>query len=123
MACKNLKLRSVPTYPFTPKSTAQMAVVQFWSIPLPGNYYACGIVLQFKKQNGRRDSRIFLAGLLEIGLARLLSRNRSPVPPSWFTVLPTSKTISANNGQILGCRNLDIDGIVIGAYAFNPINR
>jgi hypothetical protein len=90
-----------------------MKVGQFWSIPLPGAKFACGRVLQFKDHDGKRDKRLFLAGLLD-----------------WIgTGLPTSEgirgsglvghgaahimTISANNGKILGCRDLALDKIEI----------
>jgi hypothetical protein len=81
--------------------------------PLKAQYFACGRVLQFRDVDGKRDSRIFLAGLLDwlgdnpptsqtICGARLLAHGAAHV-----------RTISANNGQILGCRDLDLDHIEI----------
>lgn len=101
------------SYPFVPKSTARMELGQFWSIPLPGSWFACGRVLQFNEKNGKRDSRIFLAGLLDwidavpptseaISGAQLVTHGAAHV-----------KTISENEGQILGLRELTLDGITI----------
>jgi len=90
-----------------------MAVGQFWSIPLADTYYACGRVLQFDEQGGKRHSRIFLAGLLD-----WIDQS----PPSSESIRGTRlfahgaahvKTITANRGQILGCRELDLDDIEI----------
>lgn len=106
-------MASAVAYPFVPKSTRNMVPGQFWSIPLPGRHFACGRVLQLKEERGKRDSRIFLAGLLDwIGVApptseaisgaRLLAHGAAHI-----------KTISANHGEILGCRELALDGLVV----------
>jgi hypothetical protein len=108
---QNLDVESTPAYPFIPKSTALMRVGQFWSIPLAERHFASGRVLQFRDVNGKRDSRIFVAGLLNwIGDA----------PPSSNAISGAGmlahgavhiRTISSNSGQILGCRDLDLDRI------------
>lgn len=57
---------AVPTYPFTPKSTARMKAGQFWGVPVGEQRFAGGAVLSIaKKENGQRDSRRFLADLLD----------------------------------------------------------
>ena len=70
-------------------------------------------VLQFREVDRKRDSRIFLAGLFD-----WLGDN----PPTSQTICGAPlrahgaahiKTISANNGQILGYRDLDLDHIEI----------
>jgi hypothetical protein len=54
-------------FPFTPKSTKSLEPGDFWSIPLHGNKYACGRVLQLLEDNSKwpRKNRIFLAGLMD----------------------------------------------------------
>src|SRR5262249_32527133 len=52
-------------YPFVPKSTATLEPGQFWSIPLDNGRFACGRVIQLRIENGMRDSRLFLAGLMD----------------------------------------------------------
>src|SRR5580704_3892482 len=90
-----------------------MEVGQFWSIPLQGPWFACGRVLQFSEDNGRRDSRIFLAGLIDwIGTASPTSEGISGAGLVTHGAAHVN-TIAANNGQILGRRDLDLDGIEI----------
>lgn len=90
-----------------------MRIGQFWSIPLAGRYFARGRVLQFKELDGKPDSRIFLAGLLDwIGDGPPTAESISGV--SLFAHGAAHvKTISANRGQILGCRDLGLDDITI----------
>jgi len=53
-------------YPLFPKSTKNFKVGQFWPIELKSGKFACGVVLSIVfKSNGKRDSRTFLAGLLD----------------------------------------------------------
>jgi hypothetical protein len=53
-------------YPFTPKSTSKVHPGQFWAIPMEDGGYACGVVLAIRtKDDGTRDSRLFLGGLLD----------------------------------------------------------
>src|SRR5689334_1475440 len=103
-------------YPFVPKSTASLEPGQFWSIPLQSGRFACGRVLQLKEIRGRRDSRIFLAGLLDwVGseppTSDSISRRRA-VEQGEVHV----KTIHENGGQILGCRPLLEDDIEPGFF-------
>jgi hypothetical protein len=49
------------TYPFQPKSTANMLAGQFWPIRLPDDEFGCGMVLDVV--SGSR--RAFLAGLID----------------------------------------------------------
>ena len=101
-------------YPFVPKSTAYLKPGDFWSIPLADGQFACGRVLQLKKtEKNKFDSRAFLAGLIDwcgetpptsdaIADRKLLEFGRVHV-----------KTIAENNGQILGSRPLESDGIAV----------
>jgi len=52
-------------YPFTPKSTAYLEPGQYWLFDLSNGLKACGVVLQLQIKEGKRDTRTFLAGLLD----------------------------------------------------------
>ena len=53
-------------YPFAPKSTAYMHAGQYWPIRLKSGKYACGAVVSLiRNENGKIDTRAFLAGLLD----------------------------------------------------------
>ena len=103
-----------PDYPFVPKSTAYLVPGQFWSIPLDSGVFACGRVLQLDTTSGKPHSRIFLAGLMD-----------------WWGILPPTvdslagrsvleqgtmhvAAIGWNGWQILGLRDLRLDGIEPG---------
>ena len=51
--------------PFAPKSTAHMKPGQYWSLPLSRGRFGCGVVLALVQREGKADTRIFLAGLLD----------------------------------------------------------
>lgn len=84
---------------------------QFWDIPLSSGDYACGRVLQFDCSNGKKNSRIFLAGLIDwvgdelptsdgIAGAKLLEQGIAHI-----------KAIGFNGGAIRGFRLLEQDSI------------
>lgn len=53
-------------YPYVPKSTTKMCVGDYWPIRLKNGKYACGIVVSILvNENGKRNTRSFLAGLLD----------------------------------------------------------
>lgn len=53
-------------YPIKPKSTSKMEQGQFWPVPIGGGRFSCGVVLALVATNsGKKDSRTFLAGLLD----------------------------------------------------------
>ena len=98
-------------YPFIPRSTAYLEPGHFWSIPLAGGGYACGRVIQLRLDGGRRDPRLFLAGLMDWSGAD---------PPTSEALAGCSvieqgsvhvKTIGENAGEVLGFRDLALDGI------------
>lgn len=110
------------TYPFVPKSTTYMRPGQFWSIPLESGRYACGRVIQIcSRQDGKawnvgdpkelRDLRCFLGGVLD------WSGDEPPTSDAIAGIKVIKEgdahilTISANRGQILGYRPLELDGI------------
>ena len=106
-------MSKMPKYPFVPKSTAYLLPGQFWSIPLRDGRFACGRVLELRYQDGKKDRRCFLAGLMDwvgpeepkgcdIAGSEILDHGQVHV-----------KTISENLGQILGCRPLETDELVV----------
>jgi hypothetical protein len=100
-------------YPFIPKSTRHLIEGQFWAIPLISGRFACGRVLQLDTISGKRDNRIFLAGLMDWS---------GDTPPSSSAIAGRCilehggahiKTIRENGLEILGCRSLVDDGVII----------
>ena len=108
-----------PGYPFVPKSNAYLRAGQFWTVPLSDGRFACGRVLDVPKSGDLHvpaNSRMFLAGLLDwVGSQ----------PPTVESIAGASlieqgfahiKAILTTGGQVLGCRDLDGDGIVPAAW-------
>lgn len=99
-------------FSFQPRSTRHLWPGDFWAIPLRSGAYACGRVVELKKQDdGSIDSRVFLAGLLDW---------ISDAPPSDLTISGHStiiqgqahvRTIQRSGVVILGHRSLAADGI------------
>jgi len=90
-------------YPLVPKSTARMKAGQFWGVPIGGRGFGCGVVLSIeRKVNGKRDTRRFLAGLLDWSgpehptSVQIVGR---PVIAHGFVHL---KTITENGGALIG---------------------
>ena len=52
-------------YPFRPKSTSTLKPGQYWTFPLKNGDLACAVVLARRSKDGKVDSRLFLAGLLD----------------------------------------------------------
>jgi Immunity protein 26 len=105
------------SYPFVPKSTAYLEPGHFWSIPLDNGRFACGRVLALYYTAGKRNTRLFLAGLLDWWGEK---------PPSSETIAGRRmvehgsvhiKTIAENQGEVLGYRPLEDDGIKPGLFA------
>ena len=85
---------------------------QFWAVPLSNNRFACGRVIALRfRADGTRDSRGFLAGLLDwVGTSH-------PTPDSIAgkqTIEQGAayiRTIVHTGGTVLGYRALELDGI------------
>lgn len=98
-------------FPFIPKSTASIEPGHFWSIPLRHGGYACGRVIQLWLKDGKRDSQMFLAGLMD------WSGDAAPTADAiaGCGVIEQGsvhiKTIRENRGEILGLLDLALDGI------------
>jgi hypothetical protein len=109
---EQIQLRNLRfTYPFVPKSTAYLEPGTFWSIPLDNGRFACGRVIQLLVRHRRRDSRIFLAGLIDwVGSSLPTSESiagRKVLEQGSVHV----KTIRECDGLVLGHRSLELDGI------------
>ena len=98
-------------YPFVPKSTAHMREGQFWDIPLSNGRFACGRVLQFNMQNGKRHSRIFLAGLIDWCGKKLPTVTSIAGRALLRQGAVHIQTITWNKGAIRGWRSLEEDNI------------
>jgi hypothetical protein len=99
------------TYPFAPKSTAMLEPGQYWSIPLDNGRFACGRVLQLQIENGKRDSRSFLAGLMDWWGRKPPTADRITGRGVVEQGSADVKTIQATGGQVLGFRDLSLDRI------------
>ena len=98
-------------YPFIPKSTAHLESGQFWSIPLSQKKYACGRVIQMQICNGKRDPRIFLAGLMDWVGTTLPDSNAIAGKKVLEQGSVHIRTIKWNGGEVMGLRDLTLDGI------------
>ena len=88
--------------PFTPKSTAYLRPGQYWSLPLKAGRFGCGVVLSRVEREGKPDTRMFLAGLLQwIGDSQPTDElivNR-PIAVKRFAHI---KMIQMTGGQLIG---------------------
>ena len=104
----------MPDYPFEPKSNAYLVHGQFWGVPLSDGRWACGRVLAVKTKADAYfpgNSRMFLAALMgwhgdEPPAAEAIA-DRQVLAQGWAHV----KSIRLNGQLILGCRDLELDGI------------
>ena len=80
-----------------------MKAGQFWGVPIQGQSFGCGVVLSIeRKGSGKRDSRRFLAGLLDWAGRQEPTRaqiTKRRVIAYGFAHL---KTITENGGSLLG---------------------
>jgi hypothetical protein len=105
-----------PEYPFVPKSTAYIEPGHFWSIPLSSGGYACGRVVQLWIENGSRQTRMFLAGLMDWAGIDVPTADGLVGCRVIEQGLVHIKTIGENGGKILGFRDLALDGIEPGLF-------
>jgi hypothetical protein len=99
------------SYPFKPKSSANLRLGDFWALPLAGGKYGCGRVIALKPKTGIGSRSMLLAGLMNwIG----------STPPTaeglaGCTTLVQGqihlRSIWETGGEILGNRPLAEDGI------------
>jgi hypothetical protein len=106
---------AAPVYPFAPKSNRWLEAGQFWAVPLSDGRFACGRVLDVPREPDPHvlvSRKTFLAGLLDwVGDA----------PPTAGSITGAGlvaqgfahiKAITTTGGEVLGQRDLDVDGIV-----------
>lgn len=104
----------MPKYPFEPRSNVHLRPGQFWGVPLSDGRSACGRVLAVKTKSDAyfpANSRTFLAALMhwegnEPPAAEAIA-GRQVLAQGWAHV----RSIQRNGRVILGCRDLELDGI------------
>ena len=90
------------TYPFIPRSTAQLEPGQFWTFTMRNSEYACGVVLQLVSFGDKTNTRMFVAGLLN------WTGSQKPTSDDLVKCAVIEhgevhiKTITENSGEILG---------------------
>jgi hypothetical protein len=84
---------------------------QFFDIPLSNSQYACGRVLQFDYSSGKKDSRSFLAGLMDWTGDQLPNADSIAKTKLLYQGNVHIRTIAFIHGQIRGFRSLEEDGI------------
>jgi hypothetical protein len=98
-------------FPFYPKSNVKLHPGDFWGIPLNSGRFACGRVLELPPKGIPGAKTSFLAGLLDwvgnvlptfdsIAGSKLIEQGDAHI-----------KTITENEGLILGNRPLELDNI------------
>jgi hypothetical protein len=93
-----------------------MSPGQFWAVPLRGGRFAAGRVLQLSEKDGRRDRRMFLAGLLRWIGDRAPTSDAIAGAPLIASGQAHIATIQRTGGQILGLRQLEDDGLLIPTF-------
>jgi hypothetical protein len=99
------------SFPFKPRSTAELMPGDFWALPLTEGKYGCGRVVALKPKHGTGSRFMFLAALLDwIGTS----------PPTSEHIASCSaiaqgqvhlRSVYETGGQVLGNRPLETDGI------------
>jgi hypothetical protein len=110
-------------FPHVPKSSASLELGDFWSIPLNGDRFACGRVIDRWPSGFKGAQRGFFAGLLDWV---------SDKPPTVADIAGAQtliqggvhlKVIILTGGAILGNRPLELDGITPQLFIEYPNNR
>lgn len=101
------------SYPFVPKSNAQLEPGQFWSIPLSGGRFACGRVLRIDRDARYGARTLFVGAILDwVG----------EVPPTDHAIAGRPilevgrahvRVIGDGGGLVVGVRALAADGITV----------
>ena len=100
-------------YPFVPKSTAALAPGQFWAIPIRDGRFGCGRVLAIDRDRSYGARVLFTGAILDwIGDAPPTADAIAGRPVIGAGVA-NIRCISANRGEILGERPLELDPIEV----------
>jgi hypothetical protein len=105
----------MPDYPFVPKTNANLAPGQFWSIPLSDGRFACGRVLAIDRGATYGARTAFVGGLLDwVGTERPSSDS---IAGKAVLEVGTAhvRVIAESGGAVLGERALELDGISVPA--------
>ena len=100
-----------PTYPFVPKSNAQLVPGQFWSIPLPDGRFGCGRVLRVDRDRAYGARVLFVGAVLDWVGESPPSAEAIAGRPVLEVGIAHVRVISDGGGEILGDRPLEADAI------------
>lgn len=108
-------------YPFTPKSNAKLRPGQFFAIRLSDGRFACGRVLGIDRAASYGSRTNFVAGVLD-WVADVPPTNESIAGAPVIAASQVHfRAIGEGNGEMLGHRDLDLDGLAetvsVDAYA------
>jgi hypothetical protein len=99
------------TYPFVPKSNAQLEPGQFWSIPLSDGRFGCGRVLRVDRDRTYGARVLFVGAVLDwVGET---PPTAEAIAGGQFLEVGVAhvRAIAHGGGEVVGERPLDIDGI------------
>ena len=106
-----LKRLSMQTYPFKPKSSANLRPGDFWALPLAGGMYGCGRVIALNPTKGTGSRSMLLAGLMK-WVGRNLPTNESLAGCATLAQGQIHlRSILETGGEIIGNRPLTEDKI------------
>jgi hypothetical protein len=103
-------------YPFIPKSNRFLSPGQFWAIPLTNGRFACGRVMLVPAFGSKDRVGVQVALLEWVGDCPPSSAEIAGRP-----ILEEARSrfdaISKTGGAVLGCRDLELDGLVPADFA------
>jgi hypothetical protein len=100
-----------PDYPFVPKSTKWLLAGQFWALPLSDGTFGCARVIQVPTPDSGLGRVLFLAGVLDWHSPKLPTAESIAAAVCLRQGQAHIKAITETGGEILGIRELAIDGI------------
>lgn len=111
------------SFPFVPKSSKNLELGDFWSIPLDDGCFGCGRVVGHWPSDWKGSFRGFFAGLLDWVSSSPPTAVAIAGAPALIQGGAHIKTIIATGGVILGNRPLESDGITPHLFIEYPDNR
>jgi hypothetical protein len=102
----------MPVYPTSPKSARTLVPGEYWGVPLKDGSYACGRVLQAAASYPGASTVIFFGALLNWRGYELPTSNTIAGAEAIAQGKIHIKSLKTFGTSILGCRSLDLDGIV-----------
>ncbi len=101
----------MPSYPFKPKSSANLRPGDFWALPLAGGKYGCGRVIALKPKTGTGSRSMLLAGLMNWVGSSLPTKEELAGCTTLAQGQIHLRSILETGGEILGNRPLAEDKI------------